>query len=108
MELREFIKEAIVQIVDGVKDAQGAVLEKGAKVSAKPKEQDVVFNVSLAEVEDRGGKIGVGVALYPFKGEATKGKSQKGEAVTEVSFIVPLTLPDLGESQFDVTVSKRM
>ena len=66
MELQEFIKETLVQIVDGVEGAQSVVGEKGVTISRSghPKGNQLVgFDVAVLVKEDKSteGKAGVSV-----------------------------------------------
>jgi hypothetical protein len=110
MQLREFIKEVLTQIVDGVRDAQepngGAFVvpagDGGHKyaehprfaASARLKSTIVDFDVAItAEDSDKvGGSAGVKVFSVEFgaKGEV----SSKDTTASRVQFAVPLLLPE--------------
>ena len=108
MELRNFVKATLEQIVDGVADAQVAIREKGGSVNpssmsfkrdgtwnkydhAMP--QEVVFDVALTATSKRGSSEGIGV----FLGSINLGKKNdtgiEQVAITKVKFTVPLVLP---------------
>ncbi|MEI2679098.1 MAG: hypothetical protein V9G29_15340 [Burkholderiaceae bacterium] len=110
MQLREFVKEVLTQIVDGVRDAQepngGAFVvpagDGGHKYaehprfasSARIKSSIVDFDVAItAEDSDKAGaKAGVKVFSVQFgvDGEMTS----KNSTVSRVQFAVPLLLPE--------------
>lgn len=110
MQLREFIKEALTQIVDGVRDSQepngGAYVvpagDGGHKYAAHPrfaasarlKSTIVDFDVAItAEDSDKiegGGGIRVLSIQFGAKGEA----ASKDITVSRIQFAVPLLLPE--------------
>jgi hypothetical protein len=111
MNLREFLAETEVQIVEGVKDAQSRTTEHGASVNprifaTKDSEkygvfvatgkaaQMVQFDVALTTTEGTGTKGGIGV----FTGVINRGSSGQSQSesssISRVKFSVPLTLPE--------------
>ena len=110
MELRDFVKEVLTQIVDGVRDAQqpngGAFVvptgdgnHKYAEhprfaSSARIKSTIVDFDVAIT-VEDSdkaGAKAGVKVFSVQFGAEGEI--ASKNSTVSRVQFAVPLLLPE--------------
>ena len=108
MELRDFVKATLEQIVDGVAEAQKVINTKGGNVNptsmswqkdgtwntynhAMP--QEVVFDVALTATDKRGSSEGIGV----FLGSISLGKKNdtgvEQVAITKVRFSVPLVLP---------------
>ena len=108
MELRDFVKATLEQIVDGASEAQNAIAAKGGIVNptsmsfqkdgswntynhAMP--QEVVFDVALTATDKRGSSEGIGV----FLGSISLGKKNdtgvEQVAITKVRFSVPLVLP---------------
>ena len=77
IELKEFVEEAISQIVDGITAAQKRVETSGAIVSPRKSNsknnveiegklysvQNIEFEVSLANMSGEGGKVGFGVTF---------------------------------------------
>ena len=110
MELRDFVKEVLTQIVDGVRDAQqpngGAFVvpagDGGHKYaehprfasSARIKSTIVDFDVAItAEDSDKAGaKAGVKVFSVQFGAEGEI--ASKNSTVSRVQFAVPLLLPE--------------
>ncbi len=110
MQLREFIKEVLTQIVDGVRDAQGSnggafVVPKGDgghkyaehprfAASARLKSTIVDFDVAITAEDNNKveGSAGIKVIAVQFgaKGET----SSKDSTVSRVQFAVPLLLPE--------------
>jgi hypothetical protein len=108
MELKDFVRETIQNIVAGVAEAQSATKDLGAVVnpsglhyykegqqntSTHALPQDVLFNVGLTSMSKDGSSEGIGV----FLGGVTLGKKNdsgtEDVAVTSVQFTVPIVLP---------------
>ena len=108
MELKEFVKVTLEQIVEGAALAQQSIKAKGGIVNpsnmsfqkdgawnnyshAMP--QEVVFDVGLTSIDKSGSTEGIGV----FLGSISLGKKNdlgaEQVAVTKVRFTVPLVLP---------------
>lgn len=108
MELKEFVKATLEQIVEGASIAQKSIKASGGIVNpstmsfqkdgawnnyshAMP--QEVVFDVGLTSVEKAGAAEGIGV----FLGSISLGKKNEAGtesvAITKVRFTVPLVLP---------------
>jgi len=111
MELKEFIRETLEQIVQGVSAASGVVENHGGTInpdkawfrrdgqinqysSAIP--HDVEFDVGLTCFDKNGLSEGIGV----FLGSVSLGKKNdsgsENTAVTRVRFTIPLVLPKGG------------
>lgn len=109
MDLREFIKTTLIQITDGVLEAQKAVAEKGTNInpvnfgfqkdgqwhnyfdSAMP--QEIHFDVALTESDSAGAEGGIGVFLGGV-GIGSKAKTgTQSSSQTRIQFSVPLILP---------------
>ena len=108
MELREFIGQALGEIIEGVRDAQKAVDGRfGAAVvdreltyelgAADPgglsPRQTVRFHIALTSTDSEGGKGGLGV----FLGGLAIGGQVKSDAehvsLTRLEFSIPIQLP---------------
>lgn len=108
MELKEFVKATLEQIVEGAALAQQSIKNKGGIINpsnmsfqkdgawnnynhAMP--QEVVFDVALTSTDKSGSTEGIGV----FLGSISLGKKNElgveQVAVTKVKFTVPLVLP---------------
>ena len=114
MELKDFVKRTIVQIVEGVKAAQEATKEAGAEVNPEGlryistednKEgrrysdlgyftEDIQFDVAIAASEGTETKGGIGVFMGPVL-LGSQGKSDAGNStVSRIKFTVPVRLPN--------------
>ena len=112
MDLRDFVSETLIQIADGVKQAQEKATEIGARVNPKltggathaaqhgflaasgAPAQIVQFDVALTVKEGSGTKGGIGI----FAGAVTLGSSGQSNvensSVSRVKFSVPLSFPE--------------
>ena len=112
MNLRDFISETLIQIAEGVKDAQGKFSAHGARINPKitsaasrasehglisasgSAAQLVHFDVALTTTDGTGTKGGIGV----FAGAVSLGSSGQSKtensSISRVQFIVPLVLPE--------------
>ena len=108
MELKDFIRQTLEQIIEGVSGAQAQIEVRGGTVnptrvsfrrdgewnsfnSSMP--QNVEFYVGLTSIDKKGATEGIGV----FLGSVSLGKKNETgiehTAVTRVRFTVPLVLP---------------
>lgn len=100
MELKEFIKETLTQIVEGVKDAQEACGKVGAVVNPQIddvkdtlRQEKVSFEVLLSGVENNENKKGIGVWLPNVGVGVNKTEKQENSTHTKVSFEVYVQFP---------------
>lgn len=113
MELKEFVRETLVQITNGVKEAQVECQKAGGLINPMlsiPKAKrspdgdlrvgdeyypatQVEFTVGLTESNTATGKAGIGVFLsqVSFGGESSKGSSS--QSVTSVRFSITAVFP---------------
>jgi len=113
MELKDFIKETITQIVEGVVEAQEQINKHGAEINPKKvqfreagqnnyynsgKPQAVEFDIGLTSIKKTGSSEGIGV----FLGSVSLGKkNEEGDehtAISRIKFSLPLVLPS-GEGE---------
>jgi len=112
MELKDFISETLIHIVDGVKEAQKHAKENDAKINPinlqlqksgnKPIYSDgrginfaqvIDFDVALTVTDEKKGKSGVGVFVGPI-GIGGQIQSDKiNSSISRISFSVPVFLP---------------
>jgi len=109
MELQEFIKETIVQITTGVKEAQeelkgsgciinpssyakdGKVLREGFENRMRSI-QKVKINAALTITENEGSKAGIGIAKV-FKAGIDAEESSSNQQMNAIEFEIPIALP---------------
>ena len=110
MELKEFIEETLMQIVEGVKSAQGRGLVFGAVINpgyVDAKEQratynsvgytinEVEFEVTLTVTEGIENKKGIGVAFGNFAIGGQNKSDVNNTSLTKIKFSVPVGLPPI-------------
>ena len=113
MELKEFVSEALIQIVVGVQEAQGELLQSNAEISPRYSNrqqgmlekhkilfsskgniiQHVDFDVAVTASEGTGTKAGVGVIAGAFNLGTSGQSNQENQTVSRIKFSVPVTLP---------------
>ena len=108
MELKDFVRVTIEQIVEGTALAQEAVKAKGGIVnpsnmtfqrdgqlthSEHALPQHVVFDVGLTSTDKSGSSEGIGVFLGSINLGKRNDTGNEHVAVTRVQFTVPLALP---------------
>ena len=113
MELRDFIKETIENIVDGVSAAQASIRDKGAKINPKKAMYNengqfnninsgmprlVEFDVGLSAVNKSGSSEGIGVFLGTISLGKKNDQGIESTAITKIKFSLPLVLP-CGDSE---------
>ena len=108
MELKDFVKVTLEQIVEGAALAQESITARGGTVNPSNMDfikdgsrnyyshampQEVVFDVGLTSTDKAGSSEGIGV----FLGSISLGKKNDSGveqvAVTKVKFTIPLVLP---------------
>lgn len=114
MQLQEFIRESLVQIVNGVRDAQATISGSETSGAISPAirnnwsameakgvlltesgvpVQTVEFDVSVTATEGTGTKAGIGIAVG-ILGLGAQGQSSQSNANTSrLKFSVPVSLP---------------
>jgi hypothetical protein len=98
MDLQTFVRDSLVQIINGVREAQAKEGELGDRINPKQggwKIQDVEFDVALTVEKKTGG--GLKVVAGVFGGEG--GHHREQSEVSRVKFVVPLVLPIAGKEQ---------
>ncbi|MDR2584807.1 MAG: hypothetical protein LBC84_01080 [Prevotellaceae bacterium] len=110
MELKEFVKETLVQITEGVKEAQeecgkiGGLINPMLKVQVcnaeKYRHADsdypatrVDFKVALTESNTKGGKMGIGVFLGKISIGKETNKEAEMQSATSVEFSITAVFP---------------
>ncbi len=110
MELKEFISNTLIQIVDGVKEAKEKC-EDGKNINPKISKigldlnkrstktddfkivQHVSFDVALTVEETEGNKEGVGVFVAAVGLGKQNTETTQSSSVSRIKFEVPITLP---------------
>ncbi|MEJ8591487.1 hypothetical protein JSO54_09595 [Riemerella anatipestifer] len=111
MELKEFISETLLQITQGVCEAQKQTKELGGvvnpsevysdnfvKASIKDQQrivQIIDFEVGLTSSSEKNNNKGIGVALGSLKGGLGTSKGENETTDTKIKFQIPLVLPSV-------------
>lgn len=113
IELKEFVEEAIYQIVQGIKGAQEKTSEFGAILNPRVSNskgtvriedkyysvQKIEFEVSLANMSGEGAKSAFGVAFGSF-GLGINSKSDgEAKSATNIKFSVPIVFPSIDNKE---------
>lgn len=113
MELKDFIRETITQIVDGVVEAQASIGCHGAEINPRRvqfkeagqynyhnsgKPQMVEFDVGLTSIQKKGSAEGVGVFLGSISLGKKNDEGTEHTAVSRIRFSLPVVLPS-GEGE---------
>ncbi len=111
MELKEFTKQTLLQIIEGVKEAQNEALVKDAyinpvnlytnkddntyvKINDKNIQvTDVNFEVEVSTIDENEKEGGAGIFVGSFKIGTRKSDTDKAIATNKITFTVPLALP---------------
>jgi hypothetical protein len=112
MDLRTFIKQALVDIVNGVKDAQTEAGEgvfvpggtgsdyEGIRLGVTHL-QTVDFTVSVAVDNTEGRKAKIGVVSAIIGAGMESDRSQVSGHTSVLKFKIPIQLPKSGEAEYD-------
>ncbi|MFQ2510948.1 hypothetical protein ACK31D_03475 [Aeromonas caviae] len=114
MQLDEFVKTTLMQVVKGVKEAQEAAAEFGAVVNPRPEEGwgkrsetnvsfDVALTVSDTSAGEIGGKLTV-ASLLNFGGKTTE--TDLKQETSRIQFEVMMALPCIEEKKKMATPKK--
>lgn len=108
MELKDFITETLVQMMEGVKNAQKKAEEFGAIVNPESlggdsyievgnnqvaRIQEIEFEVALTETSETGTHKGIGVAFSGIGAKGNKDKNEQNISYNKIRFNVPIALP---------------
>ncbi len=106
MELKEFIKETLTQIVEGISEAKKA--NKNSMIEIAPEgvygdrplksnrgessmnTRMVDFEVALKQTEGKANQVGIGVILASIGSKASSSDKNDNETVTRIKFSVPI------------------
>lgn len=109
MELKEFVTETLVQITQGVKDAQEQIKDTGALINPMTYDssgsihsgiksncrntQSIKMDIAVTVIENSGNKAGIGIVASVFKVGASSEQSDSNSTTSRIEFNVPISLP---------------
>ena len=120
MQLRDFVSQTLIQVVQGVADAQAQTAKDGALVNPEiknlfvksqsggtnlalgwSKEGELVnmvsFDVAVTATEGTGTKGGIGIVIGSVALGSQGSSEEKNEAISRVQFRIPLALRAAGK-----------
>lgn len=111
MELKDFIKETLIQIAQGIEEAQKELAETDCIINPRDIKEDgfanviiknkrhtvqcVDFNIALTSTSESADKAGIGVMLGSFGIGGNKTSSDGSTSNTSISFSVPVVFPSI-------------
>jgi hypothetical protein len=121
MELKEFVKNTLVQITEGVKEAQDECIKSGGLINPMLETpisnsdrfeikgkyyptSKVNFSVGLTESDTDGGKRGIGVFLGKLSVGMENTKEVEAQSVTNIEFSVTVVLPYIDREGKHITL----
>lgn len=108
MELKDFVKTTLVEIAEGVKEAQDATTEMGAAINPSAMYdnlakgtmlhdgvpiQEIEFDVAVVAREEADVTPGGGISIVVLKAEVNGKFAYENTAVNRIRFHVPIALP---------------
>lgn len=109
MELKDFIKETLVQITNGVVEAQVAIKDSGCLINPEGyytgeqvktgynqeyrHVQKVKMSIAINVIENSEKKAGLGVVSGLFSAGATAKNSDTNTITNRIDFEIPISLP---------------
>jgi hypothetical protein len=92
MELDEFVRKTIEQLITGVKSTHDVAKANGVQVGSSSM-TGIEFDVALTTTEGTGSQVGGGIRVGGF-GLGAEGKSEhSNSSVSRIKFTVMITLP---------------
>jgi hypothetical protein len=100
MELRDFIKTSLLDILGGIQDAATVVNSDGGLGAINPVRPDqifrtekVEFDIAVTAASESGGNVSGGINVYGAKiGSSIFGKLQDSK-VSRLKFTIPVAMP---------------
>ena len=117
MDIKDFIKESLLQIVDGITEANTALEAKGASIpisvggegvwatlvkEGKDKHTKYImrvdFDLAVTVTQGDNLKAGGGVSIASFfNAGASSEESNQSQSVSRIKYTIPLELPELNK-----------
>lgn len=111
MELKDFIKETLIQIAQGINEAQEELAETDCIINPRDIKEDgfanvrikdkrhtvqcVDFKIALTSTTEAADKTGIGVMLGSFGIGGNKTTSDGNTSNTNISFSIPVVFPSI-------------
>lgn len=122
MELKEFIKESLSQIIDAVKETQEKYKDTNVVIcpdniqevksglyildeneydnySSRSKVQNIDMDIAISVTEKEGNKSGLGIAKIINAGISSE-NAQRNERISKIKFSIPIVLPTTNAQEY--------
>lgn len=122
MELKEFIKESLSQIIDAVKETQEKYKDTNVVIcpdniqevksglyildeneydnySSRSKVQNIEMDIAISVTEKEGNKSGLGIAKIINAGISSE-NAQQNESISKIKFSIPIVLPTTNAQEY--------
>lgn len=122
MELKEFIKESLSQIIDAVKETQEKYKDTNVVIcpdniqevksglyildeneydnySSRSKVQTIDMDIAISVTEKEGNKSGLGIAKIINAGISSE-NAQRNESISKIKFSIPIVLPTTNAQEY--------
>lgn len=122
MELKEFIKESLSQIIDAVKETQEKYKDTNVVIcpdniqevksglyildeneydnySSRSKVQNIDMDIAISVTEKEGNKSGLGIAKIINAGILSE-NAQRNESISKIKFSIPIVLPTTNAQEY--------
>ncbi|MDO3390616.1 hypothetical protein Q3C19_09025 [Bacteroides sp. ET489] len=122
MELKEFIKESLSQIIDAVKETQEKYKDTNVVIcpdniqevkdglyildeneydnySSRSKVQNIDMDIAISVTEKEGNKSGLGIAKIINAGISSE-NTQQNESISKIKFSIPIVLPTSSSQKY--------
>lgn len=111
IDLQKFISETLVQIINGVTDAQEKAKQKGAYVNTSEKSDAasytwattptprlIEFDIAVTTTESQNSQSGVGIFVAAVGLGGQTNEENAGSQISRIKFSIPVILPEQKES----------
>lgn len=122
MELKEFIKESLSQIIDAIKETQEKYKDTNVVIcpdniqevkdglyildeneydnySSRSKVQNIDMDIAISVTEKEGNKSGLGIAKIINAGISSE-NTQQNESISKIKFSIPIVLPTSSSQKY--------
>jgi hypothetical protein len=113
MELKEFLTQTLVQISEGVQEAQKQVKDsgciinpltdhKGTQIQEEYQNnfrqiQTVKMSIAVSVTESNDTKAGIGIVASIIQAGKSNGESEQNQTINRIEFEIPVALPVMGK-----------
>ena len=99
MDIKEYIKESLRQIVEGVKEVQSEVANKSQIAPLGSDREKVEFDIAVTVVEEQSKDKGAGLSVYCIKAGSSGQTSSSVSSVHRIKFSVNIDFESQEEKE---------